>query len=398
MLSVMAAGDVETIEKLHQQIVELAEVVGELAPGELSAAAHQLQRCVNSLAEVQRRLVARSHRSEVWALEGFRSPSRWIALHSGATIGTARRVHGQAMAMKELPHASAAALHGVLHEEHVREIVRCQRRSPERFDHTVDESFTAMAASGDLDGFAALVRAWHEQADAQDSPDPADLPAEAEREALRLSEGFDGWWNGEFHLSPANGTLLNELLERGVGRYLQARRDGDLSQEQLNLAAVRAQVLMDLLDLALRHHPAKASAPDRYHVAVIMNLDEHGHVRPVEPIPPGATCDATFYRIVMGTQAEPLDIGRASRDWPAPLRAAIIHRDRHCRWRGCHEPPGHCDAHHCTPWENQGQTAVTNGILLCRWHYTFLHSKRWTVRLDEHQQPTFHRPDGTPVT
>jgi hypothetical protein len=162
----------------------------------------------------------------------------------------------------------------------------------------------------------------------------------------------------------------------------------------LDLPALRAQVLMDLFDLASRHDPAKASAPDRYHVAVVLHTDEAGHIQPVEPCPPGATCDATFYRLVMGAKGEPLDIGRASRDWPAPMRAAIIRRDRRCRWKGCNEPPGHCDVHHCIPWEEQGDTAVTNGVLLCRWHHTFLHSKKWRVRLDPQQQPTFQRPDG----
>ena len=38
---------------------------------------------------------------------------------------------------------------------------------------------------------------------------------------------------------------------------------------------------------------------------------------------------------------------------------------------------------------------MDNGILLCRWHRTFLHSKRWQVRLDASQQPIFTKPDGT---
>jgi hypothetical protein len=395
MMAFMAARDVESIEKLHPPIVALAAVVQELDAHELAAAVPEVQRCVNTLAEVQRRLAANVHRSDVWALDGYRSPSRWIAQHSCTTVAAARRLHATAVSMHELPHAAAAALDGGLHEVHVREIVRCQRRAPDRFDGEMDLTFTQLALAGDLDAFAVAVRAWHEQADAHESPDPADLPIEAERESFRLDQGFDGWWHGEFRLSPADGAQLNAVIERGIGRYLNARRDGDPSQEPMDLSAMRAQILMDLLDLATRHDPTRASAPDRYHVALTLQADEDGHIQPAESCPPGATCDTTFHRMVIGARGEALDIGRATRDWPGPMRAAIIHRDRRCRWRGCHEPPGHCDVHHCTPWESGGETAVSNGVLLCRWHHTFLHSKGWTVQLDAHQQPIFRRPDGT---
>ena len=46
-------------------------------------------------------------------------------------------------------------------------------------------------------------------------------------------------------------------------------------------------------------------------------------------------------------------------------------------------------------WEAGGHTNIGNGLLLCRWHHTFLHSQRWTVELDEHQQPEFRKPDGS---
>jgi predicted restriction endonuclease len=54
--------------------------------------------------------------------------------------------------------------------------------------------------------------------------------------------------------------------------------------------------------------------------------------------------------------------------------------------------------HHCTPWEQGGPTAITNGALLCRSHHTFVHQHRWTITLDQHQQPVTRRPDGTEHT
>ena len=70
-------------------------------------------------------------------------------------------------------------------------------------------------------------------------------------------------------------------------------------------------------------------------------------------------------------------------------------RDLTCRFPGCDAPPGHCDIHHCTPWHHGGDTATTNGTLVCRHHHTFLHERRWQVHLDHRQRPTFTKPDGT---
>ncbi len=51
--------------------------------------------------------------------------------------------------------------------------------------------------------------------------------------------------------------------------------------------------------------------------------------------------------------------------------------------------------HPCLDWNFGGETKITNGCLLCRWHHTYTHTNHWTVRLDEHQKPVFKRPEGT---
>lgn len=391
----MSAGIAERIEKLHLEHVEIAPLLDDLAAGDLARALGALQQSVNSLAEVQRRLVARVSASDVWGLDGFRSPAPWIGVHSGLPRHHAARLHRRATTMRALRHASDAALHGVLHEQHVDGIVGCARRAPDRFDDATDETFTAVAAAGDAAAFAAVVRDWHAKADAVDSPDPSDLEPVAAAESMTIGQTLDGRWYGQFALSEENGAQLNAALDRGIAGYVRARRDGDPSVEQLPIPALRAQALMDLVDGGTRRDPRRPAGPDRFHLALTLHADEHGHIRPVEPMPAGATCDAAVYRLVLGSEGQPLDIGRSSRTWPPALRTAIVRRDAHCRFPGCHAPPGHCDIHHCVPWEHGGATSLHNGVLLCRWHHTYLHRQRWTVDLNEHQEPTFRRPDGT---
>ena len=174
-------------------------------------------------------------------------------------------------------------------------------------------------------------------------------------------ETFDGWWHGELRLSPDDGALVRQAIERRVGRMLNSQRQGDPTSETLSIHTLRAQALVDLADQDLRSGPGQQTRPDRYHIALTMAVDADGNVAPVGPLPAGALCDANFYRLVVGPESQPLDIGRAQRSWPAPLATAIIRRDRHCRFPGCDAPPSHCDIHHCNPGNKAGTRPSATG-------------------------------------
>ena len=84
-------------------------------------------------------------------------------------------------------------------------------------------------------------------------------------------------------------------------------------------------------------------------------------------------CDADLIPAVLGTESEPLDVGRARRLFTGGLRTAIIHRDQGCTFPGCDRPPDWCDAHHVIPWWAGGHTTLTNAALLCARHHTVVH-------------------------
>ncbi|NYJ74154.1 HNH endonuclease signature motif containing protein [Allobranchiibius huperziae] len=84
-------------------------------------------------------------------------------------------------------------------------------------------------------------------------------------------------------------------------------------------------------------------------------------------------CDADLIPAVLGTDSEPLDVGRAKRLFTGGLRTAIIHRDQHCTFPGCDRPPDLCDAHHMRPWWAGGETNLGNAALLCARHHTIVH-------------------------
>src|SRR5262249_50297969 len=131
----------------------------------------------------------------------------------------------------------------------------------------------------------------------------------------------------------------------------------------------------------------------RPHVSIIVPVETAvgvGHLPATSemgglPLPSKAVerilCDASVRRLIFGPNSEPLDIGRASRTFPAPMRAAIIARDRMCSKRGCDRPPSWCETHHATEWSLGGPTAASNGVLACDPHHDDVHHSGWRVRV-----------------
>jgi Domain of unknown function (DUF222)/HNH endonuclease len=121
------------------------------------------------------------------------------------------------------------------------------------------------------------------------------------------------------------------------------------------------------------------------------------HVGPIHPeTVRRLACDASVSRVVVRGSSEPLDIGRKTAVVPAPMRTALVVRDRHCRFPACDRPPPWCDAHHVEHWANGGATAMSNLVLMCRRHHRLVHEGQFRVRVVD-GQPIFTRPDGSVV-
>lgn len=84
-------------------------------------------------------------------------------------------------------------------------------------------------------------------------------------------------------------------------------------------------------------------------------------------------CDAGIVPMVLGSESEPLDVGRERRLVTRGLRLALITRDRGCTFPGCSMPPAWTDAHHNQPWYLGGTTSLLTMALLCRRHHTHVH-------------------------
>ncbi|MGW5189283.1 DUF222 domain-containing protein [Kribbella sp. NPDC004138] len=90
-------------------------------------------------------------------------------------------------------------------------------------------------------------------------------------------------------------------------------------------------------------------------------------------------CDANIIPLVLGSNSEPLDVGRRVRLVTGAMRRALDARDRGCVV--CGAPPIMCDAHHLVSWIDGGDTKVDNLALLCRRHHVDLHRGRWHITI-----------------
>ncbi|MGM7775182.1 DUF222 domain-containing protein [Arthrobacter sp. KNU-44] len=92
-------------------------------------------------------------------------------------------------------------------------------------------------------------------------------------------------------------------------------------------------------------------------------------------------CDADIIPVVLGGEGQVLDIGRASRIFPAYIRKAITARDKGCAFPSCTMPAPWCEAHHITYWSRGGPSSVDNGVLLCSHHHHLIHKEEWHIQV-----------------
>jgi hypothetical protein len=90
-------------------------------------------------------------------------------------------------------------------------------------------------------------------------------------------------------------------------------------------------------------------------------------------------CDASLIPMVLGSQGQPLDVGRTKRLVTPAMLAALWVRDKGCTFTGCGRPAKWCAAHHLRHWADGGPTSLLNLALLCDHHHTHVHQHGLTA-------------------
>jgi hypothetical protein len=112
---------------------------------------------------------------------------------------------------------------------------------------------------------------------------------------------------------------------------------------------------------------------------------------------PGALASALRRSLLdkpLNTKSAILDIGYAD-TIPDAIRKAVIARDKHCAWPGCHRRPAHCDVHHVKHKKHGGKTSSTDCVLLCHYHHDIcIHRLGWEFELLPDGSTRATSPDG----
>ncbi len=215
-----------------------------------------------------------------------------------------------------------------------------------------------------------------------DGPEPDDRPRPPTNELYltRNPDGTGGSLKGRFEDAAVFDTIAT--LIDAHARPRTAEDDRTPAQRQ-------AEALAEICGHVLDHADVPASGGRRPQVNVLIRLEdleqrargaclEFGGGLSAESLRM-LCCDAAVVPIVLDGASQPLDVGRMTRVIPDGLRRAVIARDRGCA--RCGKPPSWCEVHHIRPWEQGGDTSLTNCVMLCRVCHRLVHHAGWEVRL-----------------
>ncbi|HEY7651324.1 MAG TPA: DUF222 domain-containing protein [Methylomirabilota bacterium] len=332
---------------------------------------------------------------------GFRSCAEWLSWRVGLAPGAAREHVRVARALGALPALAEALGRGELSYAKIRALTRVA--TPE-----TEARLLAVGRAGTAVHVERIVRGWRR----------VDRQAEA-REAARLHSGRavhvyqneDGTVVLRGRLTPEVGALLLRALDAARETLYQRRCANeaalpapDPATEPPTRAQQQADALALLAETAL-HHDLDPGAPgERYQVvvhvdaAVLADADHPGQsvLEDGPRVPAGTSqrlgCDAS--RVVMRHDADGrvVEVGARTRTIPPALRRALQHRDRSCRFPGCHVRVA--EGHHVRHWAQGGPTKLSNLALLCRRHHRAVHEEGYQVEQLPDGTLQFRRPDG----
>ncbi|MEU0091567.1 DUF222 domain-containing protein [Kribbella sp. NPDC006257] len=280
----------------------------------------------------------------------------------------------------------------LLHVDQARVIVEALERIPARAmvpveDLRVAEEELVKAgrhlSPGDLRKLGSQVR---DRLDT-DGSEPAEDKAR-QREALKMTHAEGG--------VKFNGFLAAENAELFTGAILGGSKphktvDGEPDPRPRDKR--QADALTALLHSAAATGDLPANGGVKPHITVTIGLDDlisagkhaTGDLTYGTGLSASAVrmlaCDAGIIPMVLGSDSQPLDVGREERFVTGPIRTALVHRDKGCVV--CGAPPIFCDAHHLIHWIDGGPTCLSNLVLLCRVHHIAVHQNHWKITITD---------------
>lgn len=378
-------GGSTTLDELAASCLESR--LGELDDAELAALAGELLEVWPRLEAARLRVLAAVGEREAFRTDGARDAVSWLAWRGGERRSAARQELELAAAVVAMPVVETGLAAGVLSRAKAAELGRAAGAD------VVEQSALVAAATGQtVEEVARAVDRWQ-----------LEHRPTAEEPAMSL------------RFTPtAAGTRVEAALDAEGAEWVQVAVDAaadKLGLRELPWAERRARGLVAVCRHFLDHANVPTRRQGRPTVVVTIGLDAlaartGGSAR----LDSGAylrgdaarrlACDAGVVRLLTAPDSMPLDVGRLTRSVSPAQARAVIHRDRHCRYEGCHSPPWACEVHHLDHWSRGGRTDVERLGLLCWHHHHLTHRQEPThelvdvgegrLRLEPRRRPGAH--------
>ena len=330
------------------------------------------------------RLVGRLDVTKVWADDGSRSASAWIAWHCHIAKGHASGLLKCARQLREMPGTSSAMAAGRLTVDHVRLLAHAHRVAPDAFAND-EERLIGAAEQMLFSGFERIIRYWvYAQA-----PDDAERTAAELHEQRRLdaSRSIDGVVFVDAMLDPITGEVFLRELERL--ERLEFEADWAEARERLGDAAAGShlrrtpkQRRADALGAMAKGSAAKPPGATEARVLLQVTAGAESVERMCELsngtiVTPGQILPllpwADVARIIFDGPSRVLDVGVRQRLFTGATRIAVEARDQVCQHPGCDVPAERCEIDHIVPYEDGGLTTQVNGRCYCPFHHRWHH-------------------------
>ena len=364
----------EAIDDLQQEDLHFQAGTG------LGPRLKALRRSINRLEAEAARTLEAFDRTNAYEVDGSLSAASWLRHRCNLSYDTASNQVQLARRLPDLPQAQAAFASGDISSTHVSLMARTVDQVG--LEPVREQEGVLVEAARQLDPrmFRQVTVHLRHCVD----PDGAlkDANAAYQRRAVWLSETMDGVFVLNGTLDAEGGAILRAALAAVEGKPVAG---DDRSAPQR-----RHDALIDLGRHRLDAGDLPTSGCQRPHLTVTADLEVLAGKAPGagllnwEQLVPAETvrrlaCDCSVTPIVVGSDGEPLNVGRARRTIPAPMRRAIMLRDKHCRFPGCDRPVAWADGHHLRHWIDGGPTAMWNVWLLCRAHHRLVHEGGWRL-------------------
>ena len=193
-----------------------------------------------------------------------------------------------------------------------------------------------------------------------------------EQRYLKIGTCADGAVSVSGYLDPVGGEAVRSALEplarrQGADERDRGQRMADALVEAVTGGGVKANIQVTATVETLAGLPGSQAADQQYGLPVSSEAIEQ------------LACDCSITRVLLDSQSQVIDVGRAKRVPSLPVRRALDARDRGCKWPGCDRPAKWCASHHLKHWTKDGPTDLDNLVLLCHRHHTLVHRGGWQV-------------------